>query len=470
MKKLKFFSLFLLVTNFSHSQSIGIGTTNPNGSAQVDISSSSKGLLIPRMTTVLINSISNPAKGLMVYDSTSNRLMVNMGSSAAPNWQTIGSNSGWSLSGNSGTIPAAQFIGTTDDNPLMFRINYKFAGKIDSVNEQTFLGFGAGRLTVSGTATAIGFKALFNSPEGQKNTAIGRYALTVNNLGELNTAVGDRSLFNNTDGSVNVAIGDAAMFFNRTGSRNTALGHEALLINSTGNYNTALGGSAGGSTSTSFYNTTVGYQAGAFRNMGYNNTLIGAQCDMNNDGLFNAIAIGQAVTVTASSQARIGNSATNSIGGYAGWTTFSDGRFKKNVQEDVKGIEFIMRLRPVTYQLDVTGLSQELNESRGDEMDVFTNQAIAEKEKIAFSGFVAQDVEKAAQESSYEFSGVDKPKNEKDFYGLRYAEFVVPLIKAMQEQQSMITGMETLIADLQKRIVLLEEQNKLLMQLFNKKN
>jgi len=33
---------------------------------------------------------------------------------------------------------------------------------------------------------------------------------------------------------------------------------------------------------------------------------------------------------------------------------------------------------------------------------------------------------------------VDKPKNEKDFYGLRYAEFVVPLVKGMQEQQVII--------------------------------
>src|ERR1700741_5690322 len=118
MKKLKALSLFFFFTYFSYSQSIGIGTTTPHNSAQVEISSSGKGLLIPRMTTVLINSISNPAKGLMVYDSTSNRLMVNMGTATTPNWQTIVSNSGWTLSGNSGTIADAQFIGTTDNNPL----------------------------------------------------------------------------------------------------------------------------------------------------------------------------------------------------------------------------------------------------------------------------------------------------------------------------------------------------------------
>jgi regulator of replication initiation timing len=38
-----------------------------------------------------------------------------------------------------------------------------------------------------------------------------------------------------------------------------------------------------------------------------------------------------------------------------------------------------------------------------------------------------------ARDINYDFSGVDKPKNENDFYSLRYAEFVVPLVKAVQE-------------------------------------
>jgi hypothetical protein len=44
-----------------------------------------------------------------------------------------------------------------------------------------------------------------------------------------------------------------------------------------------------------------------------------------------------------------------------------------------------------------------------------------------------RNVEKAAKETSYDFSGVDKPQNEHSPYGLRYSEFVVPLVKAVQE-------------------------------------
>ena len=55
------------------------------------------------------------------------------------------------------------------------------------------------------------------------------------------------------------------------------------------------------------------------------------------------------------------------------------------------------------------------------------------KEQVIYSGFIAQDVEKTAKELNYDFSGVDAAKNDKDLYGLRYAEFVVPLVKAVQE-------------------------------------
>ena len=67
------------------------------------------------------------------------------------------------------------------------------------------------------------------------------------------------------------------------------------------------------------------------------------------------------------------------------------------------------------------------------------------------SGFIAQEVEKAAQDLGYDFSGVDKPQNDKDSYGLRYAEFVVPLVKAVQEQQAMIQQLEEKITQLENK-------------------
>ena len=60
------------------------------------------------------------------------------------------------------------------------------------------------------------------------------------------------------------------------------------------------------------------------------------------------------------------------------------------------------------------------------------------KERKLYTGFVAQEVEKAAKESDYQFDGVVTPKNIKEAYGLSYSQFVVPLVKAIQEQQKMI--------------------------------
>ena len=98
------------------------------------------------------------------------------------------------------------------------------------------------------------------------------------------------------------------------------------------------------------------------------------------------------------------------------------------------GLEFIKKLRPVTYHYDMSKMASILQMPE----NVRLKDAEAEKEKILYSGFIAQEVEKAAQDVGYDFSGVDKPQNDKSIYGLRYSEFVVPLVKAVQEQQSMI--------------------------------
>lgn len=106
-----------------------------------------------------------------------------------------------------------------------------------------------------------------------------------------------------------------------------------------------------------------------------------------------------------------------------------------NVKEDVKGLDFISKLQHVTYNLDAATFSDYLNENRGHEMNPYLEVALQEKAGRIESGFIAQDVESAANSVGYDFSGVDAPGNEYSLYGLRYAEFVVPLVKAVQELQ-----------------------------------
>jgi hypothetical protein len=179
----------------------------------------------------------------------------------------------------------------------------------------------------------------------------------------------------------------------------------------------------------------------------------------------------------------IGNSSVTSIGGYTNWSNFSDGRYKKNVKEDVPGLEFITQLRPVTYTLDLdgiegtkqTGLQKPnafslpgLNKNKILSDNAFEKakqlqlskdlKAKQEKSKVVYTGFIAQEVEQAAKKLNYDFSGVDAPKNEQGFYALRYGDFVVPLVKAVQEQQKQIEEQQKQIEELKALVLSLTEQ------------
>jgi trimeric autotransporter adhesin len=552
MKKIFIILIFIPCFLDTLAQSVGLGTLTPNASAQLDITSTDKGLLIPRMGTAAIASVVNPAKGLLIYDSAKNLLMVNMGTTAAPNWQNIVTGGGWSLTGNKGT-DTTKFIGTTDAQPLMFKINNNWAGMIDSASGNSFLGYAAGKNNTSGinntgygyqalqsnttgnynTAfgtqslfingsggsigdqnTAVGYGALFGNNGNTGNTAVGFGALNINS-GNLNTAVGYEASFSNSGGgntaigaqalydgggsdntafgaralynsqstaSFNTATGFEALLNNTFGSYNTASGYQALHDNLSGQYNTAFGGEAlfsnannsqntsvGNfsllSTTGSDGNTALGFLAGGAWDNGYYNVFLGSLADANGADYYNTIALGYDATVTAPSMMRVGNFATTSIGGPVGWSTISDGRAKKNIKENVPGLAFITLLRPVSYNLDKSAMDRiiqrriptkdkkEISRTVSPEMEA----AYREKEQVVYSGFVAQEVEQAAKSINYNFSGVDAARNDKDLYSLRYSDFVVPLVKSVQELSARND-------QLKKDNVFLEQQNKLVMQ------
>lgn len=64
-----FLLLFFFLITFIGNAQIGIGTTTPDATSILDITSTTKGMLAPRMTTVQRNAITTPAQGLLVYDT-----------------------------------------------------------------------------------------------------------------------------------------------------------------------------------------------------------------------------------------------------------------------------------------------------------------------------------------------------------------------------------------------------------------
>src|SRR5260221_2136590 len=226
--------------------------------------------------------------------------------------------------------------------------------------------------------TATGYFALYYNTYGHGNAAFGNNALDANNSGIYNSAFGYAALTSNTTGNYNTACGGAAMYDNN-GSYNTATGFEALRLNKE-SYNAAFGYQALMHTIASQYNVAVGYHAGYTFDNGYNNVFLGANTDVSGIGYYNVIAIGQATICTASSQVTMGNSATGSYRAYADWSNISDDRYKKNVKENVPGLSFINKLRPITYKLDATGLDNFLNKNRTNKIEINTDaRAIMDK-------------------------------------------------------------------------------------------
>jgi hypothetical protein len=295
---------------------------------------------------------------------------------------------------------------------------------------------------------AVGYYSLLSNQSGYSNIAVGTHALYTNITMSNLVAIGDSALYNNL-GTGNVAVGSKSLFANNSGYGNTAVGFESGYTNTTGGYNTALGYQALYSNDNGIRNTAVGMLAGSSSVSGYYNTIVGAYANTSAGNFSNSVAIGDAALITASSQIRLGDAGVNSIGGYANWTNISDKRFKTNVKQDVPGLEFIMLLNPVTYNLNISAIDNFLGM---DDPEKRAYHAQSEKSEIIYSGFLAQDVEAAARSVGYDFSGVDAPKNDQDTYGLRYAEFVVPLVKAVQEQQVLIEEMKAELESLKQQL------------------
>jgi hypothetical protein len=210
---------------------------------------------------------SNPTSGLL-YASDS-----------IPAWIIGGGGgSGWLLTGNAGTDPSTDFIGTTDNlHPLKFRVSNVYSGMIDSTNKNAYfgtlsgstgtynsgfgfnclykittgfynvaIGMGAGQNITDGQeSTALGFNALSDDQHGTRNTAVGAWSLDKTNGGSYNTSVGWHNYYFNLTGGFNTGIGTESGYKNRSGSINTAIGYWANYSNIFGSNNICLGAYSG---------------------------------------------------------------------------------------------------------------------------------------------------------------------------------------------------------------------------------
>jgi len=333
--------------------------------------------------------------------------------------------------------------------------------------------------------TAVGTDALYSNISGSNNVAIGKDALHKNTIESdlvaigtealynngigaaigqaiYNTAVGSKALYANTKGNNNTAVGYNTLIANTLGFNNTAIGANSLISNTSGSYNVSIGSDCSQNITTGDFNVAIGDAALINVSTGTSNTAIGDSC-YSFGNYSNSTAIGADSSISANNMVKLGDNSVTWIGGAVNWSTTSDGRFKQNVQENVRGLDFILKLRPVTYNLDIDALDQFTGVKHRKETEKAPFRM--EAKQILHSGFIAQEVEQAAQQTGYNFDGVHHPANAHDPYSLSYAQFVVPLVKSVQEQQKIIEQQNDKIKQLEAENQETKKQIKKLYQL-----
>ncbi len=245
----KHFSLILLIVLMAISANAQVAINNDNSSAvssaMLDVKSTTKGMLIPRMTSGERNFIGAPADGLLVYDITTNSF-----------WFYDYGNGGW-----------LELVTTYES----IEINDLIDAKTNS--SSIFFGTDAGKNnSINGTNNiAIGLEAFRNNTSADYNISIGRRSSYHNIYAKHIIAIGDSALFNNgaatywgNVGDYNIAIGDNALMNTSKHSGNTVIGHKALQYVS-GFDNTVIGYGAGKSSIGNNFNRCViiGNEAGA---------------------------------------------------------------------------------------------------------------------------------------------------------------------------------------------------------------
>jgi hypothetical protein len=272
------------------------------------------------------------------------------------------------------------------------------------------------------------------SGQALNNILIGPDAGAAIDSGDYNFASGFRALYLNTTGSRNLASGYQALYSNTTGDRNVASGFLALLNLSSGSNNQAYGFNAG-----RYYGSSTDALTTANSSL-----FIGSNSRASADNNSNEIVIGtdaigngsNSITLGASSNSKVvlngvgttggTNSALYITSGGELTTNSSDERLKTNINSLDSELNTLLNLNPVRYNY----------------YDDLENEAI---------GFIAQELE-----IYYPNLVFTNPIS--NYKGVHYHLFAPILVKAIQEQQTEIDQLKTLITDLTNRLTILENK------------
>ncbi|MBX2899835.1 MAG: tail fiber domain-containing protein [Cyclobacteriaceae bacterium] len=288
-------------------------------------------------------------------------------------------------------------------------------------------------IQANGTRNLMAGSPIGTVTSGTDNAFYGAFAGSANTSGNYNVIIGSLAGDSKSSGDLNTLVGWAAGRANGhlpTYNGNTFIGAQAGQFTTNGP-NTFLGEKSGQNNTTGTLNLFVGNSSGDVNTTGTQNTTLGYFSNVSSVNLQNATAIGYNAIVNASDKVRIGNATVTVIEGQVAFTAASDKRLKQNIAALDKGLDFIMKLNPVSYRMKGSS-------------DKRTNW-----------GFIAQDVEAlVGADNSIVTVGGDAEKT----LGLRYTDFIAPMVKAIQEQEEQIGELKALLADYRAELERLKAQ------------
>ena len=393
------FSFFIVLLVFTSSvntygqiyntfqQPISLGTLSvaPDPSSILDIKSSSKGVLIPRMTTFERISITNPSVGLLVFDSNFKSFWYY----DLNNWVELGQSSISNLISDIDLDTQINVEESSDSDNISFTINGNKHLVMKENSDGTsnlsfpsnssnmFIGALSGSLNdVSAGAvrnTFIGYFAGKNNISGLNNTFVGRASGALFQSGQNNTFYGVSSGQNLVIGNSNVFIGSSVgSHLNTPSNNNTLVGANAGASFRYTDWNTMLGSNAGRDGGQDGYNVFIGARSGEVSDETSGNVFIGfssGKYELNDNRLYientisnipliygefdtDKVGINWDADIALPNELTVNGEASKSIAG--DWLANSDGRLKKNISTlDSKSmLEKLISMRGVSYEWD----------------------------------------------------------------------------------------------------------------------
>lgn len=331
------------------------------------------------------------------------------------------------------------------------------------VSDQRF-GFGGGAVTSN---TAFGRFALHNNGSCVRVTGLGTRTIQQNGVDSVgigyragvysgnsarNTQVGSSAGANSYSNSNKTGIGTFAGYFQSPGA--VTIGNSANSGNSNKDCSVAMNTYA----NCSSRGLGLGFRAGQFRTQTatisiapfsgqYNtsateNIAVGFYTARWSGGATNTIHVGWYAYnhngYSTPNQTSLGRANNRTPCMWVGWSNVSDCRDKTNITPltDNLGINFVRRLRPVTFNWDKR---VEYQDKCGFEYGIKDGTLVETEEAY---GFIAQEIEVAAQQLGEKFDGV-KYGDYQDAYSVSYLEFVAVLTKALQKINNELDAIET---------------------------